>query len=195
LFLYDILGIFDSRREAFKHEIDLHNFYNVGVNEEFINKAKCTSIGFNREGVKMSEESKSKMKTSKMKICKNGKTISQNSSQKMAETRKNTLINGVPLSQIISNKAAKTTKESGVLKGKNNPRARKINIFNKNGVLMFSSHGNLKEVCEKNSIPYGEVICSLYKKRPMYPSEKIVTRITNNGNIKFKGWYVKYEDK
>ena len=51
-FIYDILGIFDTRQEAIGHEIYLHNFYDVGVNSMFYNKAKQSSSGYDTSGMK-----------------------------------------------------------------------------------------------------------------------------------------------
>lgn len=47
-----IIKTFDSREEAMRHEIELHNKYDVAVNPKFYNKAKATSTGFTMQGVK-----------------------------------------------------------------------------------------------------------------------------------------------
>lgn len=59
-----ILKLFNTREEAMQHEIDLHNKYDVAVNEEYWNKAKATSTGFNRLGTtfKQTPEAIAKMK-------------------------------------------------------------------------------------------------------------------------------------
>ncbi len=49
-YLYDIIGIFDTRKEASKHEMELHNRYDVAVNKMFYNKSKATSTGFDTTG-------------------------------------------------------------------------------------------------------------------------------------------------
>ena len=53
---YTIIGIFFSSKEALLHEIELHNTYNVRINKRFYNKAKQTSSGFDRLGVRDSEK-------------------------------------------------------------------------------------------------------------------------------------------
>lgn len=50
---YKIIRKCNSRKEAVKLEIKLHNKFNVGANESFYNKAKQTSIGWGRGGIKL----------------------------------------------------------------------------------------------------------------------------------------------
>ena len=47
---YKIIRVFDDRREALKLEIELHEKFNVGVNESFYNRMKQTSTGFDTTG-------------------------------------------------------------------------------------------------------------------------------------------------
>ena len=59
-----IIKTFDSREEAMRHEIELHNKYDVAVNPKFYNKAKATSTGFTMHGVTrdpFTDEHKAKM--------------------------------------------------------------------------------------------------------------------------------------
>jgi len=55
-FIYYIIEIFNTREEALKHEIYLHDKFNVAVNENFYNKAKQTSLGFDTSGIIFSKE-------------------------------------------------------------------------------------------------------------------------------------------
>ena len=57
-FHYDVLGVFDTRKEAANHEIELHNFYNVGSNPEFINQCKSISTGYSTLGTKHTNPNK-----------------------------------------------------------------------------------------------------------------------------------------
>ena len=43
---YEVLSIFESREDALTEEVRLHALYNVGINEEFINRAKQTATKF-----------------------------------------------------------------------------------------------------------------------------------------------------
>lgn len=49
-YLYEVLSIFKTRKEANEEEIRLHDLYNVGINEKFYNKAKSKSNGFDTSG-------------------------------------------------------------------------------------------------------------------------------------------------
>jgi hypothetical protein len=46
----DILSVFETRKDALKAEIALHDFYEVHKNPHFANKAKQTSVGFSPVG-------------------------------------------------------------------------------------------------------------------------------------------------
>ncbi len=48
---YLVLNNFDTREEALKHEIYLHNINDVGRNPKFINRAKQTATGFDAVGL------------------------------------------------------------------------------------------------------------------------------------------------
>jgi len=58
---YIIVSEFDSREEAIGLEIRLHNKFNVSVNESFYNKAKQTSIFYDKTGIPLSSEHRAKM--------------------------------------------------------------------------------------------------------------------------------------
>lgn len=58
---YKIVKIFKTRKEAMGLEIILHNKFDVALNENFYNKAKQTSTGFDRTGVIVTEEVRQKM--------------------------------------------------------------------------------------------------------------------------------------
>jgi hypothetical protein len=57
---YKIVSIFNSRKEALELEVKLHAKFNVGVNNNFYNKARATSSKFTMEGTKVSEETRLK---------------------------------------------------------------------------------------------------------------------------------------
>lgn len=79
-----ILRVHDTRENAMLHEIELHNKYDVAVNERFYNKAKQTSTGFDTTGTYGSW---------------NGRTHTDETKVKMSETKKGkTACNkGVPM--------------------------------------------------------------------------------------------------
>jgi len=49
---YKIIKISNTRKEAMELEIKLHNKFDVGINDSFYNRAKASSTGFDRSGVK-----------------------------------------------------------------------------------------------------------------------------------------------
>jgi hypothetical protein len=82
-FKYKIIRICETRKEALEYEILLHEKFNVGVNENFYNRAKQTSTGWNREGIITSEETSKKLS----KIRK-GSVHSEETRKKMSEAQK-----------------------------------------------------------------------------------------------------------
>ena len=57
-FKYRVLKNFKTRKEAVQLECELHERYDVSLNDEFYNKAKQTSTGFDTSGIKLTEEQK-----------------------------------------------------------------------------------------------------------------------------------------
>ena len=55
-----IMFVCETREEVMEVEIKLHNFFDVSVNPQFVNRAKQTSKGFDRAGVTLTEEHKRK---------------------------------------------------------------------------------------------------------------------------------------
>lgn len=47
---YEILNVFDTRLEAVNHEIELHDIYDVGYSDEFINFSNSKSTNFDMHG-------------------------------------------------------------------------------------------------------------------------------------------------
>jgi len=89
-----ILQVFLTRKEANNAEIVLHNFYNVGANSHFANKAKATSAGFCVQGMPQSEEHKRKIGKTNSKIMKGkpspwkGKSFSTESKNKISKAKR-----------------------------------------------------------------------------------------------------------
>jgi len=68
-----ILGIFETRKEAYEVEILLHNFFEVDVNPHFTNKCKATSSGFTCPKRFSDEEIKQRLKKQKINATKRWK--------------------------------------------------------------------------------------------------------------------------
>lgn len=56
-----ILARFKTRKESIAYEIKMHNKFDVAVNEQFYNKAKQTSVGFDTTGISPSAEKREHM--------------------------------------------------------------------------------------------------------------------------------------
>jgi len=60
IFKKEVIKIFDTRKEALEHEIELHNIYNVSSNNEFFNRAIQTSTGFDTTGIPVNHNDETK---------------------------------------------------------------------------------------------------------------------------------------
>ena len=82
-----ILGWFETNEEAIADEIIWHDYFDVGNNPRFYNKAKQTSTGFNWAGQKHSDEAKAEMAEARAgdKNPMYGKKHSDATRQKIAE--------------------------------------------------------------------------------------------------------------
>lgn len=93
----------------------------------------------------------------------------------------------------MAKKQSLTKKEKGIAAGKNNSRAKKINIYNSNNKVIFECHGNLRKICSENNLPFMAFFKSqkaggtlLYQN--MYSNKK---RLKESGMIIYQGWYAK----
>lgn len=81
-----------------------------------------------------------------------------------------------------------TKKQNGSCKGSRNPKAKKINIFNEKDELMFECHGNFKEICTENNMPFKSLSNSYRNNsRKLY----MVCLPNKKEFISFTGWYAK----
>ena len=72
--------------------------------------------------------------------------------------------------------------------GASNSQAKIIKIFNNEDVTMFIAHGNFKELCDKNKLPYSALMNSYRNKGSrIYTGNNVYS--VKKDNIKYKGWY------
>lgn len=143
----------------------------------------------NENGITIAEIGSQNMRNTRMnKIDENGLNDFQvagiNHSIRMNTVLENGETEAKRRGKIISS----TRKERGLAKGSKNPTAKKINIYNEKDELMFECHGNFKDVCSKNNLPFTSLANS-YKNdcRKLY-----ITCLPNNKEyIPFTGWYAK----
>jgi len=89
----------------------------------------------------------------------------------------------------------KMSKNHADVSGANNPRAKKVEIYDSNDNLIYECYGDMKELCVKNNLPYNQLLVTKNKTlsvafESMTPQTK--SKHINNGYYpKFKGWYAK----
>ena len=108
-----ILKTFITAEEALRHEIKLHNIFNVAVNSMFYNKAKQTSTKFDTTGTKVSHSDAMRLKLSSVKT-----GVVPNWSEEGKKVVLHNLTNGRTAETRA--KAAKTLASNGSNKGTKN---------------------------------------------------------------------------
>ena len=78
-FKYKVVKIFNTRKEAISLEIKLHDKFNVGINENFYNRSKQTSTGWDTTGIPNPMREETKIKLS---IANKGKKLSKETKEK-----------------------------------------------------------------------------------------------------------------
>ena len=71
-------------------------------------------------------------------------------------------------------------------KGKNNPAALEINIFDANNNIIYECNGNFFKICKDNNLPC-KALMNSYKNNG-YP---IYSKMKSDRFKKYKGWYAK----
>jgi len=216
-FKYKVIKIFDNLEQAIELEIKLHNKFNVGVNESFYNRAKQTSIGFKSsfKGKKHSEEHKKKMSDTNK-----GKILSEEHKQKISKTRIKGFSEGIierPLGEkngMFGKKHSTETikkyskdrlgvekpkgfseKVSKRVKGNGNPRAIRVNIYDKEDNIVFECHGNFESICKENNLPLNALRKSYKNNTKLFQTKDSYTRAKNKGILKYESWYARKEEK
>lgn len=71
--------------------------------------------------------------------------------------------------------------------------AKKINIYNSEGIIQYSTYGNFEKICEENNLPKNALIDSykLNKPIPIKNTKRNITALKNKGYGNFIGWYAK----
>jgi hypothetical protein len=178
-----IIAEFNSRKEAFLAEINLHSFYDVVKNPHFVNKAKLTTSGFSREGITLSKKTREKISKAHL-----GKTYSEETRKKMSEARK-----GKPISENTKMAAKRTceqrTGSKNPMYGRTLSSSHKKKISDKNkGKIVSESTRELfrsKKLAEQNPM-YGKTAEKhhFYGKKHSEETKKLM-REKNIG----KGWF------
>lgn len=79
----------------------------------------------------------------------------------------------------------KSNKMSGSMRN-----AKKINIYNSDGTLMFETKGDFKNVCKENNLPYDALgVSHRNNGKFIFQSKTAQTKAIKNGLEKYIGWY------
>ena len=174
LFKLKIISYHDTRSDATYKELQIQKLFNVVKNSLFINMAYASPNGC-------------------FDMDKTGENNPMFGSCRCKENNPfyNKKHNKISLEKIkIARSLQIITEESykkGALKriGKGNSRALKINIYNTNGILQYTSHGNFIQCCLQNNLPSVELQKS-YRQNgtPIYTNKKAYSKYNQ-----FIGWY------
>lgn len=145
-YIYKIVKICETNKEALNLEIKLHHRFDVGKHTSFYNKSKQTSAGFDTSGIKLSEEHRKQIGVSlkgrklseelKQKIKENKKPLSIETRLRMGQHRKGVVTSEETKQKISAAKlGCKRSKEScgkqaDTITSRGNPNAKPINILN-----------------------------------------------------------------
>lgn len=73
--------------------------------------------------------------------------------------------------------------------GKENTNAKRINIYNNHGVLMFKTHGDFKKTCLENKLPHLPLQTSYLRGGTPIFNTKSTGRLKDLSMLVYKGWY------
>lgn len=85
------------------------------------------------------------------------------------------------------------------ISGSKNPMALHIFLYNDKDEIVAECNGSFTKYCRENKLPY-KVLRNSSKNLPAFCREKcnsepayefMISNIITNGNIKYKGWYIK----
>ena len=83
-------------------------------------------------------------------------------------------------------------KKQGVFNSSKNPAAKKINICNSIGEIMFETYGNFEAICRDNNLPFAALTRSLHNNsEPIYKSSISKNRANNADKFIYIGWFAK----
>jgi len=171
---YKIISVHSSRIEAVAKEMKLHNKLDVANNKSFYNLAKQTSTGWDVSGNK--------------EICKKISIATKKCFSDPEFRERHRLA-------CLGRKHPKKQNErhSKCMTGSKNPAAKKIYIFDENGVLQYACHGNFRKTCAIENLPIGAFKKSLrFNGTPIYQTNMAKSSAKRNGFVRFIGWYVTY---
>jgi len=192
-YTYTIIETFKTKEDALKLEIKLHNKFNVGINESFYNRAKQTSDGFDRTGIKHTDKVKRKIS-----IFQRGRKTSDKTKKIMSDAKKGRIFSDEHKEKISIAQKGKIFSEehkknlSIARTGENNANAIKINIYNKKDEVIFNCNGGFKPFCSMNNLPY-ESFKKTYQKNTklLFNLSGGRSRAFIDKYSQYSGWYAR----
>jgi len=171
---YKVVSIHLTRKEAVKKEIKLHEKFDVAKNESFYNLCKQRSTGFD---IYQNALVRKKIALAVKKQFSD--PIKKERHRKACIGRKHT--------------EEQNKQHSLCMTGANNPAATKINIYDADGKLQYSCHGNFRKTCYENNLPVGAFKRSLrLGGTPIYQQKQAQLMAEKLGTIQYVGWSAKY---
>ncbi len=177
-FKYKILKIFENREQAIEYEILLHNKFDVGANLNFYNRAKQTSIGFDRTGIPRTKKFKE-----------NNSIIHKN--KIVTQATRNKLSTAVKKLWEDKNYIQKQNLSRPACTGLLNNNFKPVTIFDNNNEPILTVLYKLTETLDDLGYPGTSFQQSLYRNKPLFQSlrNSDIQKIKNKGVYHFKGWY------
>ena len=206
---YKIIIIFSDRVSATIFESKYHQKFNVRNHPKFINKSNQTLTFFHigcgknhftgnmtisekksfykKHSTKISDTLKTYYKTNPhwSKQHKDKDRIYKNAGNKQKLTKTNPLINAKIRASIKEGCKNRDTSSS------KNPNAKIINIYDNNNNLIYKCHGNFKQICNDNKMPYGSMRKTYINNTTLYETKAWQTRAKSLNFDKFIGWYAR----
>jgi len=206
---YKVVKKHENREQAILMEIKLHNRFDVAINENFYNRSKQTSTGFDTTGIPPWNKGLKNLGIGCFKIgnipWNKGKTGIF--SEEVILNMSNIAKGKVMAKELDTGKIVKVTKEefksnnnlvgstSGDQVGSNNGMAKQINIYNNKDKLLFECNGNFSKICKENNIPIA-IMRNTYYNNTKINIDNAGKRGVNWNAIEkkrpFIGWYARY---
>jgi len=189
-YIYNVLSKFNTREEAIQHEIDLHKEFNVGVNENYFNKVRQTSTGFNSGGIPKNTAHKQLISDSN-KRTKNSdewkNSVGKITRSKLVIATKKLWENREYREKQINSHKGKCT---GLMHSTNKP----IGIYNEFGEHIFTVLYDIVGSLDLLGYPGKQFQSTLYRGTKLYSSNREcdIGKYKNSKYYYLKGWYAKH---
>lgn len=204
IFRYKVVKICTSNEEAVSLEIKLHNKFNVGNNTHFYNRAKQTTTKFDTTGCKLSDEHKKRCSPLGRKMTQQTKDkIRAKAIERLKNPEERLKISKGVIGKKRSlavreqmSKARRGHKHSEAFKqrrqilskGRNNPRAKPVDIFDYSTEQCIAANVIATEWCKNTEYVSNMLLQTL--KRDVSRPYCFSTKNPNYNPLHYKGLYV-----